>query len=1247
MPKAPTKDLAIPPGSDTTDNEFVRGNNYLFLIGINAYEEKRLNNCVTDAQKIKEILLKKYTFEEKYTFELWDKAASRKGIWDEFLKLTKLLTEHDNLVIYYSGHGMVHPDLDFFCWIPIEAASGNDSLLFQQSDVITFINKMKCRHLFLMVDCCFSGTMWQDKSTDLDISSKLESYPSRWGLSSGRAELVSDGDAGKHSPFAQAIIDLLADNSEPLFVSDLGNEAVKKVIENKEAAQTPRFERLNANGHAGGQMIFYPRKYKGKNTTKTEKIDILAHLPVHPHIGYPANPFKGLKWFEEKDARIFFGRSNEIRDIFQIIGQQNDRKKRLILLYGHSGTGKSSLLEAGLLPRLPQDWMARYKRRGRDGSVLEIIDNYLKEIEQNALVKNLLIIDQLEEIFSNPGIWSKDEESLLSKKINDKLSKFTSLTIVLSFREEYLGRIISILNSPPESYTSISLHHISKQGVMEASTGISSIDIRDNYKGLKYESDDLPSIIANDFSALKEKQYTPLLQYLLRKMWDTVNVPNAIEPLEFTYELYDKVRRSSMRSLLETQLHEVETSFKGSLTSGLLVDILFTFVTEDLTVRGKTLDDIEKRYSHIGKEYIESICKSLENNYLLSSYYDIDGNKCYRLCHDSLAQNVVQIYQNSEYLGQRASRFLEQALRAKVPLSKEGVLVIADGIGGRKCFSADEYDLYKKGWKKHVKVIVLDEIRTDNALNGAERLAIYENIFGGHEGLLFQSEYNRLRRELMHGILSYENEADQQVFEELRDNLLKKVRLLGVEEKKTALIDLIHAILFIKEEDNIKDGLIESINNFSNTEESALIEPLITISSKIIENIANFDEGKGVIDFDLYILSYSKSIKGIIEFVILNYCNKEQEQFNLLNDDIIINFFIEAIENCKSKNIASLSDSFDPTDQHFVFIESLLIQPIRYAGSWSWSDRLHSLSLFVKFHACNRLGVLGAHKISSFHALFVKTMEMINSNASKTPTVASNMDSYASNLQILNLLSVNKFDEIPQYIISGGHKDTIPPNFFTEFFELKVKYGLYLMRFDTYRLGLSKKIGILVDSVLTELQINNNPLNISSGYLNNILEKIRDGEMTTALGSIDFILENKIPISIKPFIVSCSIEQEVNEQLNDKILPYEVFTRYCAKVRSQLVWNIDYLKKHQVPVSNTENIKIQDIIYLISEANLSEALLLLKQIIPKDDDEDFSDLEKKYFDLENNRILYSNEEYSSRSAGVSTYIIELAKSINL
>ncbi|GGS76989.1 nSTAND1 domain-containing NTPase [Streptomyces cinerochromogenes] len=60
-----------------------------------------------------------------------------------------------------------------------------------------------------------------------------------------------------------------------------------------------------------------------------------------------AGPFKGLLRFEEKDAHLFLGRAAETEALAAAVHEQP-----LTLLTGQSGTGKSSLLHAGLLPRL-------------------------------------------------------------------------------------------------------------------------------------------------------------------------------------------------------------------------------------------------------------------------------------------------------------------------------------------------------------------------------------------------------------------------------------------------------------------------------------------------------------------------------------------------------------------------------------------------------------------------------------------------------------------------------------------------------------------------------------------------------------------------------------------------------------------------------------------------------------------------------------------------------------------------------
>jgi energy-coupling factor transporter ATP-binding protein EcfA2 len=59
------------------------------------------------------------------------------------------------------------------------------------------------------------------------------------------------------------------------------------------------------------------------------------------------NPFRGLLPFEEQHAALFFGRDKEIRDVASRLGQ-----RRLLAVTGVSGSGKSSLVMAGVVPML-------------------------------------------------------------------------------------------------------------------------------------------------------------------------------------------------------------------------------------------------------------------------------------------------------------------------------------------------------------------------------------------------------------------------------------------------------------------------------------------------------------------------------------------------------------------------------------------------------------------------------------------------------------------------------------------------------------------------------------------------------------------------------------------------------------------------------------------------------------------------------------------------------------------------------
>src|SRR5882762_8669451 len=62
------------------------------------------------------------------------------------------------------------------------------------------------------------------------------------------------------------------------------------------------------------------------------------------------NPWPGLSAFTEENALFFHGRNDETADLFQLVN-----RKVLTVFLGQSGLGKTSLVQAGLFPRLRRD----------------------------------------------------------------------------------------------------------------------------------------------------------------------------------------------------------------------------------------------------------------------------------------------------------------------------------------------------------------------------------------------------------------------------------------------------------------------------------------------------------------------------------------------------------------------------------------------------------------------------------------------------------------------------------------------------------------------------------------------------------------------------------------------------------------------------------------------------------------------------------------------------------------------------
>lgn len=274
-------------GLDIDEKLPKQGINHLLVIAVNAYEHApKLSNCVRDAQAFIDVLVSKYDFLEKNVIRLFDEEATKANIFRRLQKLRLDIKEEDNLLIYFAGHGDFDKAGGVGYLVPVEARPGEHWNFLSNEDFLSLIRSIRSFHTFLLMDSCFSGTLFRnigDSSTML--AENVERFPSRWGLAAGMIEEVEDGWHGDNSPFAKAVLQYLETNKNAKFpVSELV-QYVKRVIP-RNAKQTPIGGPLFKVGDLDGEFSFHLKKDEAadwKKACETDNIEAyLLYLAVYP-----------------------------------------------------------------------------------------------------------------------------------------------------------------------------------------------------------------------------------------------------------------------------------------------------------------------------------------------------------------------------------------------------------------------------------------------------------------------------------------------------------------------------------------------------------------------------------------------------------------------------------------------------------------------------------------------------------------------------------------------------------------------------------------------------------------------------------------------------------------------------------------------------------------------------------------------------------------------------------------------------
>lgn len=421
---------------------------HAFVVGINDYRHvSPLKTAVNDATQ----LAKKLSEDHGYQVYPPLLNATKKEM-EELIqeKMLEIVGPEDRVLFYFAGHGIAlnSDDKPQGYFVPADADGENPDSLVSMDILHDIIDKLPCKHGLLIMDCCFAGSFkWSTGMRQLLFDLPAIIYEERFyqyaqdpawqvitssasdqkavDILSNRTLGLRNEDDADHSPFAQALLDAL-DGEADTVPKEKGDGVITTTelytylrdrVENETRAeglrQSPSMFPLHK--HDKGQYIFmHPRHPQ--------------NLPPIPR----RNPFMGLKSYNEKDNQLFFGRDRVIEALDALCDQN-----QMVVVSGVSGTGKSSVIKAGLLPLLrKKGWQILPTiRPGKEP--LWSLRGEISDLPamMNAEVENLLIVDQYEELITQ--CLHPEDRISFEEQLKSWLEQHTNLHIIISIRSDF------------------------------------------------------------------------------------------------------------------------------------------------------------------------------------------------------------------------------------------------------------------------------------------------------------------------------------------------------------------------------------------------------------------------------------------------------------------------------------------------------------------------------------------------------------------------------------------------------------------------------------------------------------------------------------------------------------------------------------------------------------------------------------------------------------------------------------------
>ena len=230
------------------------------IIGIGDYKDSRipdLDNPVKDAQSVYRSLVDNYTFDPGNITML--KNPKRSEIIWELDALRGKVSENDNLLIFFAGHGYWDEDAEIGYWLPSDASRETTADWFRNSALVDYLQAIHSKHTLLITDACFAGSIFKSRAVNMEqevVYDRIYEIPSRKAMTSGAMTEVPDKSA-----FVKYLVKRLEENENQYLSSEeLFYSFKMAVISNSSSNVLPQYGEIQNVGNEGGDFVFLKRK---------------------------------------------------------------------------------------------------------------------------------------------------------------------------------------------------------------------------------------------------------------------------------------------------------------------------------------------------------------------------------------------------------------------------------------------------------------------------------------------------------------------------------------------------------------------------------------------------------------------------------------------------------------------------------------------------------------------------------------------------------------------------------------------------------------------------------------------------------------------------------------------------------------------------------------------------------------------------------------------------------------------------